>query len=178
MQCEAVISPSFAVKIYYNGDAWWAFIFVQNMVRCRVGPVLTGGTFVLLCACFRSRYSCPMQYEVGISPSFLVTTYYNGDARCALIFVQWMETCRVWPARIAGTFIWLLCARCQSCCSFSRHYEVASSSPFPVKIYLHMMLGARSSFNVCNVLDEQIVRLCCCVLAFKAFIYVPCSMRL
>ena len=43
MQCEGVISRSFVVKLYYNGDA-------RSMRWCHVGSGQTGGTFVLLCA--------------------------------------------------------------------------------------------------------------------------------
>ena len=47
---EVVMSPSYAVQIYYNGDDGCAFILVACMERFRVGPERTACTFALVCA--------------------------------------------------------------------------------------------------------------------------------
>ena len=50
MQHEVLMSLSCAVQIHYNGDDGCAFIVVECMERCRVGPGRKGGTFTLVCA--------------------------------------------------------------------------------------------------------------------------------
>ena len=174
IQCEVVISPSCAVHIHYNGDSRSTFIFVAYM-RC-VDPGRTGCTFVLPCAWIWSCYSCSMQCEVIISPSFAVQMHYNGDGRSTFIFIEWMQRCRVDPGRTGCAFA-LLCARICNCYSCSMQCDVVILPSFAVQIHYNVMLGSHlSSLNEWNgfalALDEQKVRLYCCVVEFEAVICV------
>ena len=68
---EAAMSPWRAVEIYCNGDGGYTFMFVKCMQRCCVCSGLAGptdGAFVMVCVWIRSGHSCPMQYEIVISP--------------------------------------------------------------------------------------------------------------
>ena len=90
---EVVISPSCVVKIHYVIMAitalHWSSL-VECMERCRVDPGFIARTLhYCVCAYIRLYYQWSIQYEVPISPSFVILLS-NGDGGSALISVCWM----------------------------------------------------------------------------------------
>ena len=106
--CEVRFSSSCAIKMCFNDDDRSAWISGECMERYRVGPGRKASKFVLLCACFRNFYEGSVSCGVVISPSSAIKICYIGNNRCAFIFIQWMERCRVGPGRTGGMF-WSPC---------------------------------------------------------------------
>ena len=112
MQYEVVISPWCAVQIHrvhYNGDDGCAFMFVECMKRCRIGPGRTGSAFVLVCACIWSCYSCSMRCSMRVwGRNVTLTCCPNTQQwrwRLCVVYVHWMYGMLLrwpWPNRRCG----------------------------------------------------------------------------
>ena len=132
IQYEVVMSPSCDVQITTMTMAavrlFWLHVcngVVLTLDEQRVGLHWCMLVFEASCCC------CSIQYVVVImSPSCFVQKRYNGNNGCALIFVEFMEQCRVGHGRTVGTFEFEA-----SCYWFSIPYEVVMSPSYAVQIY-------------------------------------------
>ena len=100
---EVVIAASSAVQIRYNDGC--AFMFVEYMERCPVAWPWTNRMYAFIGVCLNS---CSIQYYVVISTWRTVQIHYNDDNGCAVVFVDCMKRCCVFPGRTACTFV-LMC---------------------------------------------------------------------
>ena len=151
---------------------WSLFAECMEWVSCRVDPGQTVRTSILLK--FNTWYWCLMQYKIVISLFKCITMTIA--ALCGSLSVECMKRCRVVLGRTECTFVLL---RMRLNWPVLLMIDAVWSHPYLLSKYITMAMTALPALafvhwmyetGVMLALDEQRVRLYCCVHGFEGVI--------
>ena len=160
VQCNAMISPSFPVKIFCNGDDCLACIHVDASMERSRWP-WTNRWYV--CAWLRRWYWVQSLFHYNIPSK------YTTMALVVCIYLGWIDERSCWPWT-NRPYVCILAGVLEFCRAIDVYGEVIISPSFPGEIHMRWSVCVYLGFideTISLALDGQIVRLHSCDLPFE-----------